>query len=677
MARRHVQPSPSSLTIAPGPKTWRSSPQPVVAGLLATSLVLTASAGAASTADRGLTRELRDDRLLIGGRVARRADNGLPWVVRCVATAPGCRHRSLAGALEASRSGDLLLVGLGADLDLKGQTLGLPPGVHVLQAGSAPALATQYGPIALADLLPAATTPVQRGVLLLGGGNRVVGLRFEGVSLRTLPPTIGNGSVEIRGNHFQGSFSDHPGGLSPQALPTVWLQGGANHRLVGNRLLRPELRSLISALGNNDNTPAQLVSVCGSSAVKRNRRPVAERGTCLSGNAIRLDHTGSTTVADNGISEALDEAIRIENPRGPIAVVGNRIDTMRQGPDSNMQAAIFTRVSAGHARVSIRNNVIEANAQGILEPADGPTALRGGVLQRPETRNLIDPIEIGLCRGDQTFPRAEDKYGDPGYGDGNCDAASTLALEVVGNQLRPGRQSDADGIDYNVGMGGRLLARTQANRVEAIGEGNSAYTVDLRGNGRIEEQLLANELVADTGISLEIGNLNGLPMNTGRLNAAIEDNTILADSQANPRRVAGRTQANDATGVEIEVQGSNSASAGFDVVVNLRRNRIRVINQAGNPASDALGVSVGSVLFRAKDGTVLQNGRLASGELELTLIGNRVDVTHGADSGRGLALTETIEQGTFRRRLQIGPGNQWRVNGATVGVIDRPAAAGR
>lgn len=662
MALRQPLPSRRCLILAQGP--WTAT------------LLLAAAATAAMVAPAGAAPrpELRNDRLLIGAQMARRTDTGRPWVVRCVAaatTAPGCRHRSLSAALAASKAGDLVVIGAGADLDLKGARLTVPRGVQLLAARSAPALATTQGRITLADLLPPALTPIQQGVLVLSGGEKVIGLRFSGVSLELSQAPGPHPAVEIRGNHFLGSYTDNPGGLSPLALPTLGLQGGAGALVIGNRFERPEVRSLESALGQSDNRPPALVSVCGSSSVKRSKREPGIVGTCLSGNAIRLNQIGPSRVIDNQISEALDEAIRIENPRGPIEVAGNQIEAMRQGPDSNMQAAIFTRISEGQARVSIHHNRIEANATGILEPADGPMALRGGLRQVLDVRNLIDPIEIGLCRGDRTFPRADDKYGDPSYGSGDCPGPTELHLDVIGNRIQPGRQSDADGIDYNIGMGGRLVVRTMANQVSAIGEGNSAYTVDLRGDGQMQEAIHANRFTADTGISIEVGNLNGTPINTGRLKATIESNTILAATQANPRQVAGKAEKNEATGVEIDVQGSNTPTAGFDVDVALKGNRITVINQPGNPRSDAIGLHMGSVLFTAKDGTVLQNGRLHSGRLALSLTGNRIAVTHGAGSGKGEVLETVIEQGQFQNALIIGPGNTLLMNGAPI----QPATA--
>ena len=657
------QPLPDRRGRGPAPGLWATA---LLLAAATTAWIAPAVAAPRVAAPRP---ELRNDRLLLAGQLARRIDNGRSWVVRCVAAAtaaPGCRYRSLSAALAASGAGDLVLIGAGADLNLKGAKLTLPPGVQLLAARSAPVLPTSQGRISLANLLPPAITPIEQGVLVLSGGEKVIGLRFRGVSVQLSETPGPHPAVEIRGNHFLGSYSDNPGGLSPLALPTLWLQGGAGALVIGNRFERPEVRSLESALGMRDKPPAALVSVCGSSSVKRNNRPPGIVDTCLSGNAIRLDRVGASRVIDNQISEALDEAIRIENPKGAIEVAGNQIEAMRQGPDSNMQAAIFTRISEGEARVSIHHNRIEANATGILEPADGPMALRGGLRQVLDVRNLIDPIEIGLCRGDRTFPRAEDKYGDPAYGSGDCPGPAELHLEVIGNRIQPGRQSDADGIDYNIGMGGRLTARTQANQVSAIGEGNSAYTVDLRGDGRMQEAIHANQFIADTGISIEVGNLNGTPINTGRLTATIETNTILADTQANPRLVAGKQQDNGSTGVEIEVQGSNTPTTGFDVAVALKGNRITVINQADNPESHATGLLMGSVLFKDKDGTVLQNGRLHSGRLNLTLTGNRIAVTHGAGSGKGAVLEKVIEQGQFENALTIGPGNTLLMNGVPI-----------
>ena len=642
---------------------------------LGMSLPLPVEAGTVAANPVGAPGErlLRDDRLLVGGRVALRPGSGRPWVVRCVAEAAAvgastCRYRSLAQALQGTAPGDLVLIGRGSDLELGGQSLVIPRGVQVVGAGGAPILPTTSGPISLAGLLQEPRDPLRQGVLVLSGGNRIRGLRFVGVTLRSQQPPGARGeTLEISNNHFDGSYSDNPGGLSPRALPTIWLQGGEGLLLASNHIRQPEVRSLLSALGSSDADPTSLVSVCGSG--RRSKRPAGQQQTCLSGNAIRLDHTGTTTVVGNRVIGALDEAIRIENPKGTIQVAGNQIDAMRQGPDSNMQAAIFTRVTEGNARVTIRHNVITANAPGLFEPAAGPQALEGALLWNQKERNLIDPIEIGLCRGDQTFSRAEDKYGDPDYGSGDCKAPSTLALVVEGNRLRPGRSSDADGIDYNIGRGGRLEARTLANRVDEIGEDNSAYTVDLRGDGQLQETIRANQFRADTGISIELGNRGGVPFNIARLKALIESNWILADTHANPRQVGGKPEDNEAVGIEIAAQGSNGPSKGFAIDVALRKNRITVVNQPGNPASEGFGIWLGSSLFLAKDGKVLQQGRLSSGTFAASLVGNQVAVTQGIGSGNAYGLRQVVAQGRYRATVDLGPGNSWRMQGPSAKAI--------
>jgi len=648
-------------------------PSALVALALTLPLPVEAGTMAGHPAGPSGQRQLRDDRLLVRGRVALRPGSGRPWVVRCVAkaatpAASACGYRSLAQALQGSGPGDLVLIGRGAAVDLEGQSLVIPGGVQVVGAGNAPTLTTQWGSISLAGLLEEPREPVRQGVLVLTGGNRIRGLRFAGVTLRSQQPPGARGqTLEISHNRFEGSYSDNPGGLSPRALPTVWLQGGEGLLLANNHLRRPEVRSLPSALGSSDADPSVLVSVCGRG--RRSQRPSGQRQTCLSGNAIRLDHTGTTTVVGNRVIEALDEAIRIDNPKGSIQVTGNRIDAMRQGPDSNMQAAIFTRVTEGNARVSIRHNLITANAPGLLEPFAGPEALEGGLRWNQKERNLVDPIEIGLCRGDQTFFRAEDKYGDPEYGSGDCRTQATLALVVEGNRIRPGRGSDADGIDYNIGRGGRLQAHTVANRVEEIGEGNSAYTVDLRGDGQVQETIRSNHFSADTGISIELGNRGGVPFNTARLEALIESNWIKADTQANPRVVNGDPEDNGAIGVEIATQGSNGPTEGFAIDVRLRRNQITVINQPNNANSDGFGIWFGSSLFVARNGKVLQAGRLSSGIFAASLADNDVSVTQGSGSGSAFGLRQVVAQGRYRAIVDLAAGNAWRMQGPSAQAI--------
>ena len=224
-------------------------------------------------------------------------------------------------------------------------------------------------------------------------------------------------------------------------------------------------------------------------------------------------------------------------------------------------------------------------------------------------------------------------------------------------------------------MGGRLVARTQTNRVQEIGEGNAAYTVDLRGDGQIQDTIRANRFTADTGISIEVGNLNGVPDNTGQLTVAIEANTIVAHTGANTREVDGEQENNGATGVELEVQGSNTIARGFAVSASLRNNRISVSNQGRNPKSKALGIGFGSVLFTAKDGTVLQQGRLSAGSLSLDLSGNRVTVTRKPGSGAAYGLHEVVEQGIFARKVTIGPSNHWVLKGEPGVAIERAPAA--
>ena len=85
---------------------------------------------------------------------------------------------------------------------------------------------------------------------------------------------------------------------------------------------------------------------------------------------------------------------------------------MRMGPDSNMQAAIFSRQSSGTANINESGNTVSDNIEGRYS-----AGLNGNLLYDGTKKNVIDPVEIGLCRGRISFGNTSDLYGDGLYGD--------------------------------------------------------------------------------------------------------------------------------------------------------------------------------------------------------------------------------------------------------------------
>ena len=479
-------------------------------------------------------------------------NDGAAWVVRCtgdttntpaatnVRCDPTYANNPLA-IVNASTDNDVLLVGGGlatADIstgvgnrvqqDAQGRwTLQLPVGTSLASATSAPTVVTQFGSANLATIFG---TPVggqpsfSNGVISIGSDTTIAGFGFTNVSITNYSTS----NVLISSNTFTGSYSPTPGSTNynQNALPTIAFAGASNVTIAGNTFNQPNVQSYVSTTGTGGNVCAPDSSYPANTYTD---------GICLSGNAIRVGQTAAgvvssnVTISGNTISNALDEGIRLDNVNGAITIQNNTITGIRNGPNTNMQAAIFIRQWSGSSQINVANNMITNNQPGINLIATGSSVASGTFTNYTtgsgsvDNQNVVDPLEIGLCRGNLTFSnRSGDKYGDD-FGGFNCDQASPASMTYIAqnNTLTPSINSndfDEDGIDLNVGSYGILNAQIINNNVSIRSDRNNAYTTDFRGAANVNILVSGNTLRSTNDpIDISAGTIAGLTSyaNTG------------------------------------------------------------------------------------------------------------------------------------------------------------------
>jgi len=265
----------------------------------------------------------------------------------------------------------------------------------------------------------------------------------------------------------------------------------------------------------------------------------------------------------------------MDNPNGTLTIANNTITGMRNGPDTNIQAAIFTRLSSGDLNYTASNNIISGNAPGILVPDGWETGSSNpskGSLKQLVTsllpqdlpsnfkpnRNNVDPFEIGLCRGDAAFPDAADKYGDGILG--NCNSPASMNLRVINNNFNVTNTGEAlnhnsDGIDFNTGQNAIFSFQASGNTVES--SSGNPLTADFRANTTISSGLISgNNLISSAGndapIDIEFSSRNGA-LNNG-------------NGQISINQAANSLQRLDAQQIEItagtDVQAPNTGTYG-------------------------------------------------------------------------------------------------------------------
>ena len=467
-------------------------------------------------------------------------------MVRCVglnasAYSVRCGYGDLSAAVNAiGAPADVLLLANGTNSNLNGSTLRLPAGTSLSNGANAPVLATQGGFIPLASVFGpgnGAAPQLSNGILSIGSNTTIAGLGFTNSSITNYSTK----NVLITNNSFVGSYTDNPGGYSSNALPTINLSGVQDVSISGNTFSNPQIASYVSATGltrdpNRQSTSGQSTSdsICSPGQSQQAADPF-KTYLCLSGNAIRITNGSNIAILNNNISGALDEAIRMDNPNGTLTISNNRITGMRNGPDTNIQAAIFTRLSSGDLNYTASNNTVTDNAPGILVPDGWETGSSNpskGSLRQPDTsllpllpdekfkpnRNNVDPFEIGLCRGDAAFPDAADKYGDGILG--NCNSPTRMNLRVINNIFdvtNAGSASgdNSDGIDFNTGQNAIFSFQATGNSVKS--KSGNPITADFRANTIITSGLISENILTSQGndapIDIEFSSRNGATNN--------------------------------------------------------------------------------------------------------------------------------------------------------------------
>lgn len=455
-------------------------------------------------------------------KVAKDPFTGKPWVVRCVgqnesAYSVRCGYGDLSAAFNAiGAPADVLLLADGTNSNLNGSTLHLPASTNLSNGANAPVLATQGGFIPLRSIFGPGigiAPQINNGILSIGSNTTIAGLGFTNSSITNYSTK----NVLIANNSFVGSYTDNPGGYSSNALPTINLSGVQDVTISNNTFSNPQVASYVSATGlTRFNTLGTYDSIC-SPGQKQQADP-SKTYLCLSGNAIRITNGSNIAILNNNISSALDEAIRMDNPNGTLTIANNTITGMRNGPDTNIQAAIFTRLSSGDLNYTASNNTVTDNASNIVLPDGWETGSsnpsKGSLLQN-SGKNNVDPFEIGLCRGDAAFPDAADKYGDGILG--NCNSPASMNLRVINNNFNVtntglASNHNSDGIDFNTGQNAIFSFQASGNTVTS--RSGNPLTADFRANTIISSGLISgNNLISieddDAPIDIEFSSRNG------------------------------------------------------------------------------------------------------------------------------------------------------------------------
>ena len=444
------------------------------------------------------------------GSVATNPGNGgANWVVRCTGTTTNtgtasvsCANPTLDTLLAAAGPGDVLLVGGGASSNLGGQTLRLGVGTSLSGSGSAPTLATQFGSVNLNPVFGSgvgAQPAFNNGIISIGSNTTIAGFSFTNTSITNYSTS----NVLIANNTFTGSYTDNPTDLataqafgpinvSANALPAIQLVGVSNLTIANNTFIYPQAQTYESQSGQDGNF------VCNQSGIN-------PKGLCLSANAIRLNNSTNATISNNNVTGALDEAFRVNNPTGTLLINNNTISEMRMGPDSNIGSAIIIGQNQGSSTIQILNNSISNNSRGVYSVVTA--ANQSNVAVDTNGKNVIDPIEIGLCRGSVSYPRTQDLYASPDFS-GNCASPTSMNLTISGNQISlpaitSGRQ-DGDGIDLNIGANAILRATINNNSILTLGDpgtnniGDNGLTFDIRGNSDVAINI-RNNFIKNSG----------------------------------------------------------------------------------------------------------------------------------------------------------------------------------
>ena len=498
---------------------------------------------------------------------------GKQWVVRCVGLNPTaytvrCGYADLSTAVNAiGAPADVMLLANGSSSNLNGATLRLPAGTSLSNGSNAPILATQAGFIPLMQVFgpgAGAQPQVNNGILSIGSNTTIAGLGFNNTSITNYSTK----HVRILNNNFIGSYTDNPTPLataeaygninvSANALPAIQLNGVEDLLIANNSFSYPQVQTYLSQYTNGN-------YVCN----QNNNNP---SGLCISANAIRLNNVTDAIIANNTVVGALDEAFRINNPSGNLLIANNNIAKMRMGPDSNIGTAIIIGQNQGTSNVQIINNTISDNSRGVYSIIS--SANQSGIAVDNNPKNVIDPIEIGLCRGTVSYPRYQDLYAAADFS-GNCSGPVQMNLTVSGNTINlpaiTGARQDGDGIDFNIGANAILRANVESNRIITLGGspsniGDNGITIDLRGNSDNIINIFNNFIdnVGDSAIGFSLQN-TALGLAAGNSVINISGNTFGAGVPPNKNVEAERiiNTGNPVSTFNVNGTGDNALTPG-------------------------------------------------------------------------------------------------------------------
>jgi len=523
---------------------------------------------------RGLPMQRESDIRMVGaqqnlpGSVATNPGNGgAAWVVRCTGNTSNtgtatvqcdpAYANNLLAMLNAAGPNDVLLVGGNSGLDIglapingpirldaqNRPTLRLARGTQLGGSGAAPTLATQFGATNLTPIfgsIPANQTPTfSNGVIEIGSNTTISGFSFTNTSITNYSTS----NVLIANNTFRGSYTDYATdpavaqafgtiNVSANALPAIQLDGVDELTITNNIFSYPQVQAYVSQNGTLPN--GTMAPVCNQNNYNPGTGAVLgggnTSGLCLSGNAIRLNNSTNVLVTGNTVTGALDEAFRINNTSGNLTISRNTISEMRMGPDSNIGSAIIVGQNQGTSNVLIEDNTIFNNSLGVYPVVnallpDGRQTVNPITVAGRLAKNAMDPIEIGLCRGSESYPRIFDLYASADFS-GNCASSTTMNLTIANNTVRLPVitgvvNQDGDGIDLNIGTNARLNASILSNDILALGEprtedlGDNGLTFDIRGNANVDLNITDNIVVhsgdAAIGFSLQNTSTNNQP----------------------------------------------------------------------------------------------------------------------------------------------------------------------
>jgi len=365
------------------------------------------------------------------------------------------------------------------------------------------------------------------GVISIGSNTTIAGFNFTNTSITNYSTS----NVLIANNTFTGSYTDNPTDLataqtfgsinvSANALPAIQLDGVSNLTIANNTFIYPQVQTYVSQQGT---LGSGTVPVCNQNNYDKKDNITGlgnSSGLCLSGNAIRLNNTLNATISNNNVTGALDEAFRINNPTGTLLINNNTISEMRMGPDSNIGSAIIVGQNQGTSNVQILNNTIQNNSKGVYPVVASANQSNVAVIDKASVvnnKNVIDPIEIGLCRGKTSYPRTQDLYASSDFS-GDCSGSAKMNLTISGNQIRLPElgtiQEDGDGIDLNIGANAVLRATISNNNILSLGDlskkniGDNGLTFDIRGNSDVVIDITNNNIenAGDAAIGFSLQN---------------------------------------------------------------------------------------------------------------------------------------------------------------------------